>query len=229
MKNRNEKGQFIKGHKFKRNYPGWGAYNGYFSGMGPGQAYWLGFIAGDGSIGRYGNFKSKHFSMALKKKDDYHLKTLANLLGYSTDYVKYSREKVASLQIASKRLYDDLIKRGIRPRKANNIDEKIIPDNYFWQFFLGLFDADGHIGIYYSKKEKIYRFSVFGQEKLITEIKNRTGIDVGSLIKHKNGKLSYQLTGRVQIKKLLKLIYKDSSYFLKRKKEIANKILREEA
>jgi hypothetical protein len=66
--------------------------------------------------------------------------------------IKYSgsnkKEKCYRLQIGYQEICKDLLKLGIRPKKASTLNSINIPEEYFPDFVRGFFDGDGSVYIY---------------------------------------------------------------------------------
>lgn len=111
----------------------------------PQKAYWVGFILGDGWLGKY------NIDIVINKKDIQLLYNFINEIGGGYGQIRERKELSAvRLPIYSKQMVQDLIKIGI-PCK-NKTFNAVVPDiteEFMSAFYLGLFDADGSVGIYY--------------------------------------------------------------------------------
>lgn len=115
----------------------------------PQKAYWLGFISADGCIYR-GADRTAMLSISLNKKDEEILFRIREVL--DTDKpIYYDKNNMATLQISSDKLCDDLLKIGIGVRKTFDFSPTLIfnniPSKFFPSFLLGYFDGDGSISI----------------------------------------------------------------------------------
>lgn len=148
-------------------------YNGIFKTINnKNTAYWLGFLAADGSI-----HKNKHQLMiGLSRKDRDHLEKFKKFI--ESDAEIKDRDMVCStngkrypsslIHIYSKELVDDLSQYNIVVNKSNqNIDFlKHIPDSYKIYFILGYFDGDG----FYTNTENSHGFGWCGCEANVSSI-----------------------------------------------------------
>ena len=167
-------------------------------------AYWLGFIAADGSVVN----SSLNIHLAIKDKcllkkfnlyfkNDNPLSEFKNTQGF--DSVKAT--------INSKELVILLNVYGIYQNKTNEVN---IPYDKLGKFLphyiRGYFDGDGTVSI--RKNGQLYFSVVSGSYKMISQIKDFFGID-NKIIDYKT---YYKLTvtGNIKAKKLLYKIYKDS-------------------
>ena len=129
----------------------------FFKNLNTINSYWVGFILTDGSIsGKLG--KKLRLSISLSQRDIGHLKKIKKLLGAGSitkqDMSKYKFKrrdgleikgtKMASYQLSSTSLCNDLIKLGIKPRKTYSAKphKKVENSKHFWR---GVIDGDGHL------------------------------------------------------------------------------------
>ncbi len=191
------------------------------------KAYWLGWIWSDGNIctDKY----SKIISLGLNYKD---LKIIENfkqdlqsshkIIEGKYIYDKYKLRHVATIKLASKQIFDDLLKYGITPRKTyDNTAPKNIPEQYLSHFIRGLFDGDGCI-TRYSKIPSNINVSISSTYTtcnwLLQTIK--AVLDVGGgIYQHKHSPVSWEwkLQGRNGVIKFYQYIYHEAERFLERK------------
>lgn len=148
-------------------------YNGIFKTIDNNNtAYWLGFLAADGSVHK----KRHQLMIGLSRKDRDHLEKFRTFIG--SDIEIKDRDMTCStngksypsslIHIISKELVNDLSKYSIVPNKSNqNIDFlQYIPEPYKIYFILGYFDGDG----FYTCTENSYNFGWCGCEANVTAI-----------------------------------------------------------
>lgn len=108
------------------------------------KAYWLGFIAADGSIG-----KTCGLEISLSYKDIDHLYKFANNIGAEIDMVStrmVKQYKVCRIFINNKKIINDLSKYGIIQNKGYNLDfPDFLNDDMLKYYLRGYFDGDGSI------------------------------------------------------------------------------------
>ena len=113
----------------------------------PQKAYWIGFIIGDGHLAR----DKRHLMFATANKDKQLLYNFIDNISGSKDQVKnviqHSHYKISNLTISSKQMVNDLIKIGV-PHKNKSSTAEPLDIPYQSAFWLGLFDADGSVGVY---------------------------------------------------------------------------------
>lgn len=112
------------------------------------QAYWIGFLMGDGSVfldsGRY------RVAITLSSKDKGHLEKFKNFLQASNkiscgNYGGYSDIPTCNIIVSSDILAADLAVFGIVPKKSKTAKVLYLQDNkHFWR---GLLDADGWVSL----------------------------------------------------------------------------------
>ena len=119
------------------------------------KAYFLGFIAADGGVGR----QKGPLSFNLQKQDKEILIKFCECIGYDTSHVgEYTSGflykgiwkiiETCHLKLCSKHLAKSLSNYNIIPAKSN-IDNNLfynIPDEYKYAWLAGYIDGDGHIG-----------------------------------------------------------------------------------
>lgn len=112
------------------------------------KAYWVGFIAADGCIYRRDGHQGM-LSIAVQKDD-------IELLEYFKEELDTTKpiqiqDNMATLQITSDKICNDLLEKGIGVRKTFDLSALTvlnnIPEQYHSSFFLGYFDGDGSIDI----------------------------------------------------------------------------------
>lgn len=119
------------------------------------KAYWLGFLAADGSV------VDNSLKLMLSAIDDLHLRKFLDFLdsdypiGYCDSYYTDTNGTRHSfdacyIKITSSSMIADISKYGIvQGKKYKNIDFiSNIPDRYKLDFICGIFDGDGSVGVY---------------------------------------------------------------------------------
>jgi len=129
-------------------------------------AYVLGFFAADGNMvnglrgNRYISFHStdKSLLFAIRKVIDSEHKIAVHKRPKS---VRSENWKTAyQIQIGSKEMFGDLLKRGMKPNKTATLTFPKVPTKYLPDFVRGYFDGDGyvHYGIYKRRDRKAGSF-----------------------------------------------------------------------
>lgn len=196
------------------------------------KAYWLGFLAADGSI------KGNELSIGLSSKDRNHLiKFLAfidssnpviDTMSHCTSNNKYYPS--SHINLYSNKLVNDLSLYGIVNNKSfQDIDflEKV-PKDYYDAFIVGYFDGDG----WFTCTEKNHGYGFCGNKKTITRIRDllfeKFQYNLSVLQYNKSPKTFY-ITGqsKIRIKQFSEfyLSFADNCDLLERKKDVAKKLI----
>lgn len=201
--------------------------NDYFSAIDtPEKAYWLGFLFTDGSVDKYR--KTGRIRLQLQEKDKEILEKFREDLNIESKIIYDIRPNstCCSVEFVSDEIFNDLQKYGIIPNKtynAQSIPYNKIPQEYWPSFTLGLFDGDGnfHCGDNFSTDVTI-GFTAYHEQEVkdfqylinsITNLNTSNRIYFTSAW-HTNWR------GRLQVLKILDILYSQSPRFLKRKHEL---------
>lgn len=198
--------------EFKRKYK----YNDeFFTKLTPISAYWLGFIAADGSL-YLKNKREKNLRIGLQRSDLNHLRKFKGAIKSNAKigYTK-SNNSVHIEFYSSDKIFDSLVKLGIIPNKSLRIQKIIVPENLRSHFIRGVFDGDGSIS---GKKITHVQFEIAGYKPFLKQIQNTlikecgvNRVKIYSLNRKKEGGASrLQYTG-AQIFRILDFLYKRST------------------
>ena len=196
----------------------------YFKKWSRDMAYILGFWFADGSMGKYKG--SCVFSISQHEKDKYLLEEILKKM--KSDYLLTNdNRKSCSFRIASKTIYNDLIRLGGKERKSLDVKFPRVPKKYLSDFIRGLWDGDG--SVYYCNRGHTYFSSyVSGSKDFINcmhrVLKENIPNLRGSVSKHN---CAYVIEFCVQDTVLLKrFMYPEpmgGNLFLRRKYELFKK------
>lgn len=199
------------------------------------KAYWIGFILADGSVhkreyqrGTYTNI----LRVELKISDKYLLDELAKDLKSDRTVKEYKVDEKRGdfkakhngyITFSSKKVGDDLSKYGIIPNKTLKLKElPDIKEELMPHFIRGYFDGDG--SVYINSKSQALRTSFYGTHDFVENIhlflKKKLNLRDKSIIDQKEAKVSFVSYSKEESEKIYHYMYKDSTIFLKRKKEI---------
>lgn len=188
------------------------------------KAYLLGFFAGDGHIEKRNDYDSYSLKLSIHSKDRYILELFNKYIGNNKYNIIVLKSGLIALSITSKQLGLDLKKLGYDNRKTyTNFKLPNIQKKYMRHFLRGFFDADGCISHYtvsftsYNKSilldilqylPRVSRFKLnFRTAELICG--NKCNANAWTLEISKKDYLPF----------IYNYFYKDSNYFLQRKKE----------
>lgn len=178
------------------------------------KAYWLGFIAADGYVG-----KNNEFEIGLSIKDINHLEKFKHFLNHTCD-VKTRSNKTCRISFRNKYFVNRLKSIGIVNNKSLILEFPQINNDLIRHFIRGYFDGDGCIHIRKTVKKNPLLISILGTPMFLNKMRNYLPT-INKLYKnnHSNDTLVYQTSG-VKAMTILNYLYKDSTIFLDRKQEL---------
>jgi uncharacterized protein YlbG (UPF0298 family) len=195
------------------------------------KAYFLGFISADGYVQDYGYRHS--LIITIHKKDQEILEKFKSLIKFNGD-IKYhtKRENICQITCTSKKITTDLSKLIVIKDKSHFLNFPDIPSHLEKHFMRGYFDGDGCISIHHDKRDESNR----GQVNIVSGSLDFIAIYVNKLIEYadvkKNSircpKGSYYIIdwgGLTDVENIYNFLYTDSTIYLKRKKEIFDKVM----
>lgn len=212
------------------------------------KAYWLGFLAADGTIRlRHGGAEKKKrgssIVLKLANKDEDHLKKFAKVFGgdsritYQRDYTKTRKGEVSysdncRVSINSNKLVEDIMNKGVIPRKSFTLTKPNIDPIWYSHFIRGYFDGNGSIGFKTKDTKIISRDKVIDKLHLsiasvahdfkLWFIEHFKSLDVAFVMM---GKYDTGCKNAKSTYRFLEHIYKDATVFLERKHEIAMRFM----
>lgn len=188
-------------------------------------AYWLGFITADGCV-----IENKFLQIKLAEKDKNHLIKFCNYLelpeseineiiknGFGGSYTK--NNPVSIIRICCKEIINNLINKGILPRKSGK-ENPYICNSFELQkaYIRGIIDGDGYL------RSTQYGIGVVGSKEIcdyIFNFINENIIDISNNHIHKHGSIwKLELGGRLQTSKIIQCLYCNSKIHLDRKYEL---------
>lgn len=195
------------------------------------KAYWLGYLAADGSLTSQKN--SKRINLSIKESDGDHLLKYKNSLNldwlpkkkkiflHSTNKEYFAYRYI----ITSTKMFNDLVDKGLTERKSLTLKPpKNVPKELIRHWVRGYFDGDG--SIFLPERSQKYHISIRGTLQILTFIKDfiygeNELPDKAIRTDHRN-KINHILSvGSLENKlKFYEIIIKDSTIFLERKKEL---------
>jgi LAGLIDADG-like domain len=196
------------------------------------EAYTLGFLYADGFV--TSNKKGRYYVVGstVSLNDEQIILDISKF--FKNSKVKYKSSNcqtgefdTISLQICDVKLSERLINLGLEPQKTYSNNPYVfdnIPNNLKHHFIRGYFDGDGTVGIYNNK-------CCFGivscNENLLNSILNfiKNHIDTNAnILCEKDKYYRLRIYGNPLCKKIESLLYKDATIFLKRKREVFERI-----
>lgn len=186
-------------------------------------AYWIGFIAADGSL----SDKRHSVEIEIQIRDINHLKKFSKFVTYEDNLKIGIRDKTKSCRatLINQKMYDDIKNYNLMPNKSfkirflNIISNFNNDDNLIKHFIRGYFDGDGSVT--YRDNLTNLKVGFCGNKEFLLELQeylnkllnietimySKKGTDIKSLyIRHKQDAI-----------KFLNYIYEDSNIYLDRK------------
>lgn len=191
------------------------------------QAYWLGFIAADGTV--QNKPRKRLLSIVLSNKDRKHLELFREHIGSEHNIYYFKRDRryqgydchseVVQLDLPSSRLVTGLIKQGVVPNKTRTLQPPKLPRRLIRHWIRGYFDGDGCISR--SAKGKL-AFDIVGTRPVMEFIERHLPTKL-NLRKMRN---VFVLSSRrkTDILKIADYLYNRSDVYLERKKDTFERI-----
>lgn len=160
------------------------------------QAYWLGFIAADGTV----LSKQRGFDVRLCQKDAGHLDRLKSAIApnaevkpiYYDESKSFHRSPMFRLTICDKHMGQILTSYNLQPGKEYRNWWPNLSDDLLISFVAGVFDGDGCLGRYPK-----WSWSIVGPEQVISEtrslISRSSNITGGSVRSHERSSHLFEL------------------------------------
>jgi hypothetical protein len=194
----------------------------FFGTWNPVMAYVVGVICSDGCLTNRGTFRID------QKEPELLLKVRA--LMKSTDDIRFRPKMgvagaIYSLRVSNVKVYEDLIRIGLTPKKSLTIHFPAMPSDCVRHFIRGCWDGDG--SIYFEDKNLLKpRASYVSGSKAFIEamVKHLAefGLSIATIHKYKRSRAYYMKYGPVDCAKLYHILYDgvDQGQFLNRKHEM---------
>lgn len=194
------------------------------------KAYFFGFLLADGN-----NYSKQYrITLSLAEADKKILEDFKNEIKTTSEIktnksYKETHQDKKYLQINSKIMSNKLSEIGCVDRKSNilKFPKNIIPDNLMNHFIRGVFDGDGSISTskHKTKNWKYHVFNITGNSEFLVDLQkilvkecNLNQTKLNKPKRYKNGTAMLVYGGAGNILKIRQWLYKDSKFFLERKK-----------
>ncbi len=203
------------------------------------KAYFLGLIMTDGCISTTSS--SKFVSIELKSYDGYILQKLLDCIGSTKKLTTDKRCDCVTATICDKKVVSDLKKYNCAERSSLTQQfPKNIAENMMRHFIRGLIDGDGSLGYYavvvkgktrknHYKSVRMCSGNYQFLKDMMTYMQNtlKLNLDYRIIQKEKENLYSFKYSNKHDLSLILHWLYDDATIYLKRKKEICDKILTE--
>lgn len=198
------------------------------------KAYWLGYIYADGYISGPDHGKHEYkLSLSVSGRDVDHLNKFKtdiksdhkliyipeNKVKYKNKDSLYIRKPTYRLDIYDKKLYYDLLNKGLCQRKSLvlKFPINIVPEIFIKDFIRGYFDGDG--SIYYDKSCNQNKITILGTIDFLTEYLNNLPFKCNILKDRRTIDTYYiKITGK-KVKLFYSYVYRKAGVYMNRKKE----------
>lgn len=210
----------------------------FFSKTNERSLYWVGFIAADGCV--LDTKTRKGLSIALNVNDKNHLEVFKEHLNATNpigEYIvkaskpEWNDTKKAEIKITSPKLFDDLAKFNIVPRKSKiyTFPEWLVEHPQVHHFMRGYFDGDGSWYIGSSKKTDQVFFSLRGTTEFLEVYRSVLERECGIPKREKpirvNGGVGVlEYGGNGVATKIRDFLYQEASVYLERKFDIVKDV-----
>lgn len=185
------------------------------------QAYWLGFIAADGSIAKH----RRALHVKLRGPDRPHLEALAAALE-ATNPIYTMGNGQCGLVVHSDGLVEGLFKHGVHQRKEQTLEwpSNMLHPRMLRHYLRGYIDGDGCFSSYKraNKKTPQMQLTILGSKPFLIGLEDYLlrFADIGPTKMGMSGAIHrIQHTGNLKIARIAGLIYKDARIYLPRKRE----------
>ena len=194
------------------------------------KAYWLGFITADGCV-----HDRNYITIGLQERDKNHLEKFVKCIG-GDHPIKVIDVKLhdkwfrsARLSIYSKQMKNDLINLGVTQRKSFTAKPCIqVPEELLRHYWRGVFDGDG--GIYKHPSNNQWSTNLTMNIEMVEGFRVFIVKFVNTIVKPYIGNRTiWQISfgGRLNVIKIITLLYKDAKIFLDRKMDLAKQVTKD--
>ena len=198
------------------------------------KAYFLGLLISDGNVFKDNTGRQASISITLDLKDEYILEKFKEVLQANTS-VGHDGRGCGQITVRSNIMAEDLAKYGVVPRKSYNTYLPQISKEMMPHLIRGIFDGDGSIMAKPNPNNDghnrfLHSISFCGTHQLMEDISNYILENLGikaTVYDYKDRNLSeLKIQNIDNIAKFGYWIYRNSTIFLNRKKDIFNDFLK---
>ena len=198
------------------------------------KAYFLGLLISDGNVFKDNAGRQASISITLDLKDEYMLEKFKEVLQANTS-VGHDGRGCGQIAVRSNIMAEDLAKYGVVPRKSYNTYLPQVSKEMMPHLIRGIFDGDGSIMAKPNPSNDghnrfLHSISFCGTHQLMEDISNYILENLGiktAVYDYKDRNLSeLKIQNIDNIAKFGYWIYRNSTIFLNRKKDIFNDFLK---
>lgn len=196
-----------------------------FDEVSPLSAYWAGFLMADGTI----RANDHYFAVHLAWHDRHHILAFKRFLKSShkigVNPRRGTRQAAVGMCIFSKPICAALGRFGVIPRKTINVEVIDLDENRdFWR---GMIDGDGSLGMYDDAYGMVPRLSLCGTKRIIEQFRDYCETVIGPLnaSPSQKGVIWVLSIGGQQAVQLIRHFYQRDDFAMRRKYELARDIV----
>jgi len=157
------------------------------------QAYWLGWLAADGSV-KNSTLGGSYISLELNQRDEEIVRAFAQAV--APGVAVHRNRNAVCVRIGSKRMARDLAKYGIVPKKTEAFHwPQALPEAYAMPFILGYFDGDGCLYRSHKLSRNNWTWYILGTEPFLLAVRERLEVQADvrfrSLVRANNTKCPF--------------------------------------
>lgn len=197
------------------------------------KAYFLGFICADGCIINDDDRYRYKLNLKLHIKDMHIIEDFIKEINGEMNVWVNSKRDMCEVSLSGKKIINDLIDKGIYPKKTFTVKYPIIDEKLERHFLRGYFDGDGCIRINTDKRDGSKRGDlriVGGSIDMLNKINEKMNFLFNTNINKLYGPTNkdYKFigwAGMTDIEKIYNGFYSETNLFLKRKKFIFDEVM----
>ena len=197
------------------------------------KAYFLGLLIADGCIYSK-NSRQDLVSLCLQDKDKYMIEKFKTEIS-SNKNITSDKRGTSSIQILSNKMVEDLKKYGLSDNKSlHSVFPNNLSVNLYPHLIRGILDGDGSVSFYARPDRKAHTKAIRfcqGNKQFLTCLVNHLSIHLdippATIYQEKETLWSVAYRNIKSLYKLYHYLYDDANIYLKRKKELCDKILNE--
>lgn len=191
------------------------------------KAYWLGFLAADGYVYQRNNSQAGNFcGINIHRKDRQHLEKFKIFMNSDVNIIDHIQTEgfsnntpMSRIIFNSNDMVNDLIEKGVTPRKSLTLQPPNINKEFYLPFILGYFDGDGSI---FQSSNKEFYINIVGTKEILEWINNILNINAKLEQRKETEKNNYYIRcgGYQKPYNIMKQLYDSVSVHLDRKYDI---------
>jgi len=200
------------------------------------KAYFLGFISADGCvIERNGNCRV--LSIHINKQDIDILEKFKKEINYEGEIsMGKSRSRMCTIFCTSMKMFNDLSKYNVTPRKSRILKFPKLPENMIHHYMRGYFDGDGCVSIH---KDKRFENGDRGQinmvsasydfiSKYVDIIVEKTNAKRNTISDRKSNRSYFVIDwgGLTDVENIYDFLYKNATVYSDRKKKKFDEVIK---